>query len=317
MNIGHHLLVNVGNYKMILIGSRALKLRASSYFKRTPVDFDWIATQEEVDDWLSKNLCKFKEYKTYRLEGKHDKYIVEGDSICEFELVKDNTSTQMLVDLVQSDKDTIETSFGLIPSLDMLFTIKSSHKYLKNSPFFWKNLGDYHLMKQMGAKVRPEYQEFLKVREKETYNYSHPKLNQSKKDFFSDDGLTYLVEHDDIHESVKIYDRPAYTYYLKDGAEVNCDKSKFFSVSQEIRLAGVAEEAMTLAIERSLLPFPGVMTPKQAWMFALMKVCSSITSGYFREFAYEHLPEVIKIYPENYFVKFQKDLSEGKIRYVK
>ena len=299
---------------MILIGSRALKLRAYSLFKRAPKDFDFIATQDEVTTWLSKNLSKFKHFKAYSLEGKHDKYIVEGDSICEFELVKPNTSTEMLVDLVQSDKDTIETSFGLLPSLDMLFTIKSTHRHLKNSPFFWKNLSDYHLMKQMGAVVRPEFQDFLKLREKETYNYNHPKLNQSKKDFFSDDGLVYTYDHDTIHMAVKLYDKPAYSYFKKDDAEVETSKEKFLACSHDVQIASVLEESAVLAIERSLVPHPGVLTPEQAWQFAFSKVCTSIASGWWRAFAYENAPEILSKYPKDYFEKFQQALSTGIVK---
>jgi hypothetical protein len=298
---------------MILIGSRALKLR-TPFFKRECKDFDWICTQEELNLWLEKNLSKIGEHKAYYLEGKDNKYIIEGESICEFEIVKPNTSTELFYNLVKSDPDSIESSFGLIPSLDLLFTLKSSHKYLKNSPHFWKNLKDYHLMKNLGAKVRPEYKDFLKMREKETYTYLHPKLNQNKKDFFADDGLTYTYDHDDIHKAVALYDRPAYTYYMKDGEQVFSDKEKFFACPREIQLAGVLEESSVLAIERSLVPHPGVMTPEQAWHFAYGKVCSSITSGWFREFGYDNAPELLKLYPKDYYDKFQKALADGMVK---
>ncbi len=298
---------------MILIGSRALALRAPQILMRKPLDFDFVCTQQEFDSWLEQNSAKINAKKIYPLmDGK--KMIVEGDSICEFEINVPGTSTEMLLDLVEGSPDSMETSFGDIPSLDMLFTIKSSHKYLKNSPHFWKTAFDYHRMKMLGAKVRPEYEAFLKLREKETYNYAHPKLNVSKDNFFKDDGLQYVWDHDDIHKSVAIYERPAYTYYLKEGAQVDCDKSKFFSISQDLRLAGVVEEAAVLAIERSLVPHPGVWTPEEAWHFALAKVCSSITSGWFRAFAYEHIFEVIKLYPKGYWDKFQKDVDEGKVK---
>jgi len=299
---------------MILIGSRALKLRAGSLFVRQIRDFDFVCTEDEVMNWLSKNLSKFKEFKAYSLEGKHDKYIVEGDSICEFELVKPNTSTELLVKLVESDPDTIETSFGLLPSLDMLFTIKSSHKHLKNSPHFWKNLSDYHFMKRLGAKVRPEWQSFLKMRERETYNYLHPKLNQSKKDFFSDDGLTYTFDHDTIHMAVKLYDKPAYSYFKKDDAEVETSKEKFLACSHDIQIASVLEESAVLAIERSLVPHPDILTPEQAWRFAFSKICSSIASGWWRDFAYENAPEIVSKYPKDYFEKFQQGLSSGLVK---
>jgi hypothetical protein len=243
--------------------------------------------------------------------------IVEGSTNCEFEIAGTNASTQILTDLVESDPDTIDTPFGKVPNVDMLFTIKSSHKYLKNSPHFWKTMLDYQIMKRAGAKVRPEYEAFLKLRETETYAaQKHPKLNVSKENFFKDDGLEYTFFHDDIHESVKHLDKPAYLYYMKDGSEVLSSKKKFFEVSQETRLYGVVEEAATLAIERSLVPHPDVWSPEYAWKFALSKVCSSITSGFFREFAYDNCLEVLKLYPQKYWENFQKDVSDGKVRYI-
>jgi hypothetical protein len=223
----------------------------------------------------------------------------------------------MLQQLVENNSESIETPFGWVPTVDMLFTIKSSHKYLKNSPHFWKTAADYHTLKHLGAKVRPEYEAFLKLREAETYaTQKHPSLMQSKENFFKDDGIEYVFEHDDIHESVRHLDKPAYRYYMKEDSEVFSDKKKFFECSREIQLCGVVEEAATLAIERSLVPHPNVWAPEYAWRFALSKVCSSITSGFFREFAYENIPEVLKLYPKNYWEKFQKDVSEGKVRYI-
>jgi hypothetical protein len=85
-------------------------------------------------------------------------------------------------------------------------------------------------------------------------------------------------------------------------------------VSQDIRLAGVVEEAAVLAVERSLVPHPGVWKPEYAWKFALAKVCSSITSGWFRQFAYENAPQVLKLYPQGYWEKFQKDCESGLVK---
>jgi len=246
--------------------------------------------------------------------GTLPKMIVEGAINCEFEIIRPGTSSEMLQVLVDEDPDTIETPFGKIPNLDLLFCIKASHRYLRNSPHFWKTVVDYHTMKRAGATVRPEYRALLKLREKETYTYRHPKLNVKKDAFFQDDGIQYEVDHDDIHESVKRFDKPAYCYYLKDGEQVQCCKKKFFACPREIQLAGVVEEAAVLAIERSLIPHPGVWTPEYAWKFALAKVCSSITSGWFREFGYENLPEIIRMYPEGFWEKFQRDRLEGRVR---
>lgn len=301
---------------MILIGSRALALRCPQALMRKPVDFDWVCTLSEYEAWMEKNSHKVKPTKVYQEECKQGLYkmIVEGGTNCEFEIIDPEKSSGILQKIVEGNSESLETPFGWVPPFDMLFTIKQSHRYLRNSPHFWKTLADWHLMRKLGAQVRPEYEAFLKLREKETYWYKHPKLNVSKDAFFQDDGIQYVWDHDDIHKSVAVHERPAYTYYLKEGAQVDCDKSKFFAVPQEIRLAGVVEEAAVLAIERSLVPHPGVWTPEYAWKFALAKVCSSITSGWFRQFAYEHAPEVLKLYPAGYWEKFQKDCAEGKVK---
>jgi hypothetical protein len=298
---------------MLLVGSRALSLVAPQLLKRAPKDFDFICTRAEFDIWLDANSGKVKPTKIYpEKDGKY--MIVEGAVNCEFELVAPGSSAELLTQLVAADPETIETPFGKVPNLDLLFTLKTSHRYLKNSPHFWKTALDYHKMKAFGAKVRPEYQEFLKLREKETYTYSHPKLNQSKANFFADDAIQYVYDHDDIHVSVARGDRPAYTYYMKDGSEVQCDKNKFFSLPREIRLNGVVEESAVLAVERSLVPHPGVWAPDFAWRFALSKVCSSITSGWFREFAYENIFEVLQMYPAGYWEKFQADRAAGRVK---
>lgn len=297
---------------MILIGSRALLFRAPKILDRKPEDFDLLGREDEVFGWLKENSIS-----DYIQENNR---IIVKDQKIEIDLIETYSSNSILEDLILKDSSTIYTKdFGAIPNLDLLFTLKASHRYLKNSPHFWKTVFDYHRMKSIGAKIRPEYMEFFKLREKETYaRQPHPKLNVSKKDFFDEKfEVIYDHDHDDVHKSVALGERPAYTYYLKDGAEIDCDKNKFFAIDEKIQLAGVIEEACVLAIERSLVPHPGKMTPRQAWIFALSKVCSSITSGWFREFAYENIFEVIKNYPENYWERFQNALKNGKVRKVK
>jgi hypothetical protein len=301
---------------MILIGSNALKIRAPFLLKRDPIDVDFICTIDEYNDYL-KNY-KNKINKIYDINKNKLIKIIEGDPICEFEIIENGKSSALFKELVDADPDTIITDEGYkVPSLDLLFTLKSSHKFLRNSPHFWKTMMDYKLMQAFGAKIKEEYKDFYKIREKETYYYKHPSLNQSKDAFFSDDGIKYVYDHDSIHESVKTYSKPAYTYYLKDNSEVQCDKNKFFSCSKEIQMAGVTEEAKVLAIERSLVPHFGVKTPKQAFVFALSKVCSSITSGYFRDFAYENAFDILKNYKDGYWEKFQDDVANGKVKAYK
>ena len=288
---------------LILIGSRALAICCPEAINRPPLDFDFIGSKDAFYCWQELNGVTGPESPTSR------GIAVAAAPPCELELLQG--SAIAIAAEVKRDPQTIATGMGLLPSLDLLFTIKASHRYLKNSPHFWKTTIDYHAMKRCGAVIRPEYREWFAQREKETYSYHHPRLNTTKSDFFADDGLQYVFDHDSIHRSVKRGERPAYTYYMKDGAQVQCDKGKFFALPQSARIAGVIEEAAVLAIERSLVPHPNVKTPKQAWLYALSKVCSSITSGWFREFAYENIFDIVKSYPHGYWEKFQRDVESG------
>lgn len=296
---------------MILIGSRALALRARAALAREPLDFDFVCTRDEFVEWLDTQSAKAEPTKVY---SSINKMIVEGATNCEFEIVEADTSSEALVDLVSRDPDTIATAFGLVPSLDMLFAIKSSHKHLKNSPHFWKTLGDYHRMRWCGAKVRPEHEAFLKQRERETYTYAHPKLTQRKATFFADDQIQYKYDHDSIHQAVRTLDRPAYFYFGRDGQEVMSDKTKFLACSREVQLLSVVEESAVLAIERSLVPHPGVLDVKAAWKLAFSKVCTSIASGWWRAFAYENALEVLRMYPADYWERFQAGLASGVVK---
>jgi hypothetical protein len=308
---------------MLLIGSRALALRSPQCLTRQPLDFDFVGSQEEYDQWYQVNVDKIKPTQVYQ-ENNNTKWIVRNKkTICEFQIVQPGSSDQLLMDLVKNNKETLETSFGNIPSLDLLFTIKDSHKYKKfekSDHNFWKTALDWHMMKRAGAEVKSEYEAFSKLRKQETYTYAHPKLNVNKDNFFSNNGIEQIFEHDDLHKIVALYNQPAYISYLQDGEEVKSSKKKFFEVSEEIRMAGALEEALTLALERSLIPHPGVWGPDLAFRFALAKASSSITSGFFREYIFNNIFDVIKLYEKtskNYLKKFEDAVKSGNIRYIK
>jgi hypothetical protein len=311
---------------MLLVGSRALRHAGAQYLTpdvKRQWDFDFISTYEEFVAAKKKIKNITRSYPT----NKGKAIVVHTQSaIYEFEIAWPGSTAEELLSICKVDNSIArpaEMSFDVFSGIEtfiarpnLIFTLKKSHRFLKDSPHFLKTMLDFRHLRSMGCEVPEALTEWYKKREKSTYWYKMPKLDVKKDEFFKDDGIKYIVFHDDIHESVKRFDRPAYTYYMKDGAEVQTDKNKFFACPREIQLAGVVEEAATLAIERSLLPLPGVWTPKYAWTFALNKVCSSITGGYFRAFAYENYFDVLNLYPEGYWEKFQKDLAEGKVRYI-
>jgi hypothetical protein len=205
--------------------------------------------------------------------------------------------------------------------------LKVSHRYLRNSPSFEKTRSDIRILNN--SLCLPDFDcdkrnapWWFERRERETYDYGHPNLNVSKSDFFRSEGeLNYVYDHDSIHLSMARLlspnGRPAYELYKSDSAEVMCDRAKWDDLPWSTKLRGVVEEAMVLAIERSLVPRPGVLTPKAAYEMALEKVASSITSGWFREFAWENL-DAARGYlagePESYFDWFKSDVSSGLVK---
>ncbi len=292
---------------MLLVGSRALALRKPKALLREPRDFDFICHRHELETWVEKNVPG--QTLSVSSDGRH---AIAGHA--EFEIAVPGSSTEMLLGLVAEDPGTMRRSNWDVPSFDVLFTLKKSHRFLKNSVHFWKTLGDYHMMKRLGGSIPEAYDTFFKLREKEMYSYAQPKLNQAKKDFFNDDQVGYVYDHDTVHEAVKLFDRPAYTMFKKDGADVQVDKTKFEALSYDYQLASVVEESAVLAIERSLVPHPGVLTEEQAWRHAFSKVLTSITSGWWRSFAYENALEALRMYPKGYWDRFQEAVKIGVVK---
>lgn len=199
--------------------------------------------------------------------------------------------------------------------LNVLYALKMSHRYLRNSPFFVKTRNDIMQMRRLGAEIPDDLQDWFKRREKETYDYSHPSLAQNKQSFFSGDGVTYKYDHDSLHEAVAMFGEPLYRRYQKDGEQVACDREKWEALLPQDKQCAVAEEAAVLALERSLIPFPGTWNEYQAFRFALEKVCTSITSGWFREYAWEHYDKILDLFSDYPFKEmFEKALENGVVR---
>lgn len=299
---------------LAVIGSVAL-----NFYKRTrePVDLDILGTYDDIQEYI-KRLGKRERILANYPADSGRKIIVKTDKrIVEAEVAWEGSNSEALlkfiyrfVDDVWYDED--RTEF-VVASLDILYALKISHRYRKDSPHFKKTLDDILLMRKLGAKIRPEHEEWLKWRERETYTNALPKLNQSRKDFFDNSASIYTLNHDCIHEAVKHLKRPAYEYYKPDAAEVMTSKEMFFACSEEVRLYGAIEEVMVLSLERSIHPFPNV-DRKWAFDMAHMKLATSISSGWFREFVWESYYQVQAMYSEAYIDKFYEALHNGKIK---
>lgn len=295
---------------LAVIGSVALNQSLGRDIRR-PRDWDLVGTIEEATAFVKQRHAIKASYPIN--EGKTWVFKCAGGMIFELEIAWPGSLSEELLDMCKLGLTNCSMGGVTIPHLDILYMLKMSHRYRKNSPHFTKTMNDILLMRQYGAFIRREHQDFYERRMKATYNYGFPKLNVSKDEFFKGDGVEYVYDHDSIHEAMKTSREPAYKAFKK--GEVACDKGMFYScVNESGRLCAVLEEAYVLALERSIIPHPGGMTDKQAFDYALMKVCTSITSGWFREYAWEHYHEVQGLYDPAYTGRFWNAVKNGAVK---
>lgn len=313
---------------MLLIGSRALVANYSELTGvRKTTDWDFICTIEQFTAWHKHN----REELQFAVPTQQGKYYHARDKDgmnYEFELAWPGTSAELFLKHYGLLEKKWTPEIGPVPAIGPdLLLIKLSHRYKRNSPHFHKTMTDIHwLREKLGENYvayflgLPLNTEIMKLREAESYTYAHPKLNVTSKDFFTGDGVNYVYDHDEIHKVVAIAGVPAYTQYMQDGEQVMTSREKFFAVDQQTRLLGGFEESMVLALERSQIPHGDKEDgPSARWSFemALMKVCTSITSGYFREFCWEHYNDIMKMYEELgetwYVDRFKEAVQNGEI----
>ena len=298
--------------KIVVIGSEALVDYTD--IGRVPKDIDYVMTWATFQSWLLWLKTQYKISAVYPIsEGK--KQVVKTDTgIFEVEIAWENSTALELMKIAALDRrpSCALGKFELIfAPLDLLYELKMSHRFLKNSPHFEKTRIDILKMRELGAKI--VHQKFYIRRQAETYTYSHPALNVSKNEFFKDETF-YKYDHDDIHEAIKLGPIPAYKYILEDGAQVKCSKAKWDELPLMQKYFCAIEECITLTLERGLIPNDFKTDPYKTYKLALMKVCTSITSGWFREWCWENYDAILLSYQPNFVKRFQTALTEGKIR---
>lgn len=304
---------------MLIIGSVAANLWGL-LDREIGKDLDVIMTYDQFQLYLKDVSVKPFLKACYPIDDSHFVLKYESGKIEEVEIAWPGTSAEMLIARYPGMEKPEEYNTWQYAYPNELYAIKMSHRYKKNSPHFLKTMRDIQTMRAFGCEITEDLQDFYALRQKESYAYSHPKLDQSKEGFFSGDGVRYVYDHDSIHEAVALQQTtewgqpcpdgivgclvnhgkkvmiPAYTHYIRDGAEVMTSKEKFFACDEKIRLYGVYEESCVLALERSQIPYEFKPDPRKSFETALMKVCTSITSGWFREYAWENYDKVLDMY---------------------
>lgn len=193
-----------------------------------------------------------------------------------------------------------------------LYTIKMSHF---GWDIFWdKHKQDILLMKmKYNCELIPElYEALLEHWKKEHGNKDFLSLYQNKDDFFTD-GVSYVYDHDYLHELVAYPNRPVYESVLKDGEDVVIDKEKFFALPFDQKVRMFREEISVIAAERWLIPpkVCGKIKWTKAYQMALRKTVTSLTKNWATEFIIMNIEHFYK--PDyGYFEYLIQTLPEGE-----
>lgn len=135
-----------------------------------------------------------------------------------------------------------------------------------------------------------------------------PNLNQSVESFF-DDAVHKRYDHDYLHELFAYEDRPMYTKLQINPELARCERNLWDNLSYRQKVKCVAEETQVIATERFLVPKDWEYPAKAAYMKALQKVCTTLTSGWFREFALDNYPSVVELFSKYKFNEVRSKLE--------
>lgn len=304
------------NNVTLIIGSYALQV-AGIQTNRKSYDVDLIARPEDAAMFIKSEQVDGVNYKiTYSGEMTHIHAIpdnLDRAKIIDIELAWPDTTALSLLELLEETGK----SGVIFASANEIYALKTSHKYKKNSPHFQKTRKDILLLKEHGCKIPAHLKDWWKDRVRETYNYKHPRLKGvSKGEFFNDDGINYVYDHDAIHEVVKNLDKPAYRFFQPEGEEVHTSKEEFHAQPKYVKLYAVLEESYVLSLERAIIPFNlfgDEAKCRKAFETALEKVSTSITSGWFRKYAYDNFDAVNALYDSAYVTRFKAAADRGEV----
>jgi hypothetical protein len=208
-------------------------------------------------------------------------------------------------------------------SAEVLFSLKKSHIHFPIK--FSKHISDYcklydHLN---GVDVLSG---ITKINFTETENrigkLKTPSLNKSVKKFFGQsNGLvkSYFI-HDDMHMAVAHYDRPLYERMQKDLELAKCDKNLWNDFSFEDKCKCVLEEAYVISLERKILPMlfgkGTLISSLDSLDWALMRICTTLCSGWFRSFATDNFFRIKQFSNLNYVEDFLEKYQNGEIKRI-
>ena len=303
---------------MIIVGSKALNL----YFpqvKREIKDVDVIGYNDDIQYLIG--LLKPKEIKEtknltslFSIQNKNNIFNTDNVEI----LNADNSvSLKMYLNYaIESDLEKMFPSKISFAPLEVLYSLKKSHIHFPIK--FDKHINDYCLLNDF-FNGNDKLSEITKINFKETEKrlgkLKTPSVYKPTTEFFgqSNGYVESFFIHDDIHKMVSHYDRPIYERMQKNPLLAKCEKDMWEDFTFDDKCKAVLEEAYVISLERKIIPclYGGKswVSSEEALRWSLMRICTTLCSGWFRQFAtdnYIRIKEYINPdYVENFLQKVQ------------
>lgn len=299
---------------MLIIGSKALTYHYPS-LDRDVKDIDLVGYKSDLQ---------------YLIDTLNPSRIKEGNGITSLIGIQNKSSFYntenvevLLADESSSLRSYLEFDSGerglKWASLEVLLSLKKSHIHFPIK--FNKHIADYAFLNEKLG--RDHLDDITKLRYKETEErlgkLKTPSLNKPITEFFGQSKgfvKSYFI-HDDIHKAVAHYDKPLYLNMQRDITLAKCEKDMWDRFSFEDKCKCVLEEAYVIALERKILPSifgKGIwVTPNEALEWSLMRICTNLCSGWFRQFATDYFFKIKEFVNDNYVVEFLEKYNNNKI----
>ena len=303
---------------MLVVGSKALAYHFPN-LERDVKDIDIIGDSNDIN-YLINSLSPERVIQTKYLTT-----LVNISKPTEFfntpnvEILNSDES-ESLKEYVKYESRNGKVNGLMYASPEVLFSLKRSHI---NFPVkFEKHIYDYNFLLKIlkEDKLKDITKINFKETEKRLGELKTPSLKKSTKKFFgqSEGYVKYFYIHDDIHKVMSHYDRPIYEDMQRNEESAWCEKDMWEKFPFEKKAKCVLEEAYVIALERRIIPMLNgvgqVVSSKSAFDWALMRICTNLCSGWFRQFATDNYVEIIKFFNPDYVKKFLEAERKGYIK---
>lgn len=286
---------------MLLIGSRAARFHFPS--ARKPRDFDFIATSEEVKEFL-KNF-------SYKDTSKHAKKIramvdLHGEKASfEFDLTTSYRSSFILheCDRVFEKNDPVLGINYYVASPLTLYLLKRSH--ITFPIHFEKNIEDFLFLKKKveGAEYPTWWNYAFMLRFKEIRERGDRKqinFDVGNSEFFrkSEKFVKRVVEHDSLHYATCFGDKPLFLSVKEDISKAVLSPKLVQQLSFENKIRLIQEECMALAMERHIIPAimkKDILDSKAAYKKTACKMVYNYLPPFLRFFAADNFDKILDL----------------------